>query len=170
MVDDSAGGPKSVGARHQQPLSNASLFGSFMENVDRTAARIPIAAFTGLSFGASIATFRGSPIPHTALTTSVSCAIAATACLGTERIFNAILPLSSPGSFLDGNDDFLSHSLAGIFGGGYLGWVHQGKPIAGAVLFVPLMLGVAFTERKVDQYRIERLRQILEEHDKNGKR
>mmetsp|Transcript_26068 Transcript_26068/g.44436 ORF Transcript_26068/g.44436 Transcript_26068/m.44436 type:complete len:187 (+) Transcript_26068:80-640(+) len=62
-----------------------------------------------------------------------------------------------------------SHALGGMFGGGVVGFLFQGKPLAGAFLLTPLMLGIGKIEASLDEYRTKRLQQLLEDHDQGRK-
>jgi hypothetical protein len=67
-----------------------------------------------------------------------------------------------------------SHATGGLLGGSIVGFLFQGKPMAGAILLTPMMLVVGKIEASVDDYRTERLQQLLmdqhllREQDKRG--
>ena len=152
-------------ANHQSS-SNESLYNKLMENVDRTGHRVSIAAIGGLAFGASFATLRGSPILASSMSSAVSCTLLATACFGSERLFYAIIPRPFPWSILQGKEDILSHTLGGMLGGACVGWLYRGRPLSGGLMFTPLMVGVAFAERRLNQHRLERIECLLSQLEK----
>jgi hypothetical protein len=51
-----------------------------------------------------------------------------------------------------------------LTGGGVVGFLFQGKPLAGALLMTPMMLAIGKIEASVDEYRTVRLRQIMADH------
>lgn len=61
-----------------------------------------------------------------------------------------------------------SHALGGLFGGGIVGFLFKGNPIAGAFLLTPMMLAVAKIEMSLDEYREDRLVQLLENIDQDS--
>lgn len=72
---------------------------------------------------------------------------------------------------------YTSHTIGGLFGGSIVGFLFQGKPLAGAFLLTPIMLCIGKLEVKLDEYKVERLQQliadsskveIIGERDKNG--
>jgi hypothetical protein len=58
-----------------------------------------------------------------------------------------------------------SHALGGLLGGGVVGFLFQGKPLAGAMLVTPMMLIVGKIEALLDEYRTERMGQLMAERD-----
>ena len=54
-----------------------------------------------------------------------------------------------------------SHLLGGLMGGGVVGFLFQGKPMAGAFLLAPIMLGIGKIEISLDEYKRERLQQLV---------
>ena len=140
--------------------------------VDHVAARVTAAAATGLAGGAAYATLRGFPLFKTSVNASVSCALVGTACFGMERVAHGLLRQSS--ALLDKSTDdegpspslvYASHALGGFCGGGVVGFLFGGKQLAGAFLLTPLMLGIGTIEQALEEYRTERLRQLLEDRD-----
>jgi hypothetical protein len=147
------------------------------QTVDHMSQRLWIGITCGLAMGASNATLRGMPIAKTSLSMGASCALAGTACLALERMVfhlyanaKSKILLSADGkdnekalasSSLDKVQLGVSHALGGMGGGAISGGLFQGKPIAGAVYFMPLMCGVAFLEVKWHEYRMEQLRLLL---------
>jgi len=161
-----------------------------MDHIDHLAARVTATAMTGLFLGASLATFRGIPIPKTSLSVATSCALTGTACFTSERVahyaINALVPTSSPTVTIeqqqqqqqqqqDSNSTtsytntqkrdllFVSHALGGVIGGSICGGLFQRKPWGGMLLFTPLMLGVALMEMQFDELKRERIQSILKE-------
>jgi len=143
-----------------------------MDQIDHVAHRMTLAALTGLIVGASLATYRGSNTLKTAISTSKSFALCGTACFGTERIaYNALkLPLKPDREDLhyydvheQKNRLFLSHALGGSVGGMICGGLFQGRLMAGLALFTPLMLGIAYSEIALSEYREKRLQEMADE-------
>ena len=132
--------------------------------VDRVAARVAISAVAGLTLGASIAIFKGAPIGRTAMSVSASCALAGTACFGTERVANTAIRRLSEGTEPT-TRDFASHGIGGVVGGGIAGGLFQGRVLSGSLLFTPIMLGVAYGELRADEYKRDRLNQLLDKYD-----
>mmetsp|Transcript_16136 Transcript_16136/g.26875 ORF Transcript_16136/g.26875 Transcript_16136/m.26875 type:complete len:175 (+) Transcript_16136:118-642(+) len=147
----------------QSPMSTTTA-SIIMEEVDRTAARVAISAVAGLTLGASIAIFKGAPIGRTAMSVSASCALAGTACLGTERVANNAIRLLSEGTEPT-TRNFVSHGLGGAVGGGIAGGLFQGRVLSGSLLFTPIMLAAAYGELRADAYKRERLNQLLDKYD-----
>jgi hypothetical protein len=102
-----------------------------------------------------------------------------------ERVANIIIRQSSILLTDDGNADgklmidsndklssvhYGSHATAGLLGGGIVGFLFQGKPMAGAILLTPMMLAVGKIEASVDDYRTERLQQLMDQHREEAKR
>jgi len=135
--------------------------------VDRTANRMSLAALGGSVLGLSTATLRGTPIFATTLSTAFSCALAASACLASERLFYTIIPRPSP--ILKGYEDYLAHACGGALGGSIVGALFSRKPLPGAFLFTPLMLGVAYAERELRQYQMQRLEELIKELESRSK-
>lgn len=134
-----------------------------MDEVDRVAGRVSLAALSGLLGGAALATYKGHPLPKTSVFMAVSCALVGTACFGFERLSNVTLR-----QFVDANDDqsekrlfYGSHALGGMIGGGITGALFQRRPIPGMMLCTPIMIGVAFAEQKFEEERQKRLRQLM---------
>jgi hypothetical protein len=149
----------------QSPMSKGTTTASsIMDEVDRVAARVAISAVAGLTLGASIAIFKGAPIGRTALSVSASCALAGTACFGTERVANTAIRRLSEGTEPT-TRDFASHGIGGIVGGGIAGGLFQGRILSGSLLFTPIMLAVAYGELRADEYKRDRMNQLLDKYD-----
>lgn len=139
---------------------------SLMEEVDRVANRVALSAAAGLTLGASIAIFKGSPIGRTALSVSASCALTGTACFVTERVADNAIRLLTENSGIRMDETkriYASHAIGGGVGGGIAGGLFQGRVLSGVLLFTPIMLSVAYGELSAKEYRQERLRQLLGE-------
>ncbi|KAL7472917.1 hypothetical protein ACHAXS_013295 [Conticribra weissflogii] len=157
--------------------------------------RVSIAASIGLGFGATYGVYKGLPIPKMSISTGMSCALISTACFGMERlahgVINQALNITANGSkaisddvvsdshfdeeMKNGPNNTLvygSHAMGGFLGGGVVGYLFQGKPFAGALVFTPLMLGIGLIEVSLENYRAQRLQELLEEtnhtSDKRG--
>ena len=158
-IDDSPSPP----SRSSMSVTTSSII---MEEVDRTAARVAISAMAGLTLGASIAIFKGAPIGRTSMSVSASCALAGTACFGSERVANnAIRLLSENTSTEPTTRDFVSHGIGGAVGGGIAGGLFQGRVLSGSLLFTPIMLAVALGELRANECKRERLNQLLDKYD-----
>lgn len=158
--------------------------------VEHISNRVAASAFTGLGCGAAYSTYRGLPVARSSLSTAFSFAMISTACFGMERVASAVLGRSS--RLIDGAepieeggrpaDDGIaalsalrptinpalhygSHAVGGLCGGGLVGFLFQGRPVAGAFLMTPIMLCIGRIEVALDEYRVMRLKQIMEEGD-----
>lgn len=152
-----------AGKNHGEQSVNDSIYLSLQEHCDRVGARVCCAIPAGLLIGASYGTLRGVAIGPAAIASGASCAMVATACFGSERIVYSILPHPFPlfATKLEGKQDLLSHALGGMLGGGCIGWLYRGRPLSGSFFFTPLMVGVAFLERRWKAYRLERLEDMI---------
>ena len=170
MSENKPGNDNSSGAAIDEPPTPPSqssmsiTTSSIMEEVDRTAARVAISAMAGLTLGASIAIFKGAPIGRTSMSVSASCALAGTACFGSERVANNAIRLLSENTEPT-TRDFVSHGIGGVVGGGIAGGLFQGRVLSGSLLFTPIMLAVAFGELRANEYKRERLNQLLDKYD-----
>jgi|NOAtaT_6_FD_contig_51_2020448_length_644_multi_4_in_0_out_0_1 hypothetical protein len=162
-------GQPSAGREHDnRSLKGPTRYYSLQENLDRVGARVCCAFPAGLLVGASYGTLRGVAIWPAAIASAASCAMVATACFGSERIFYSLLPRPFPyySSRLEGKQDLLSHALGGMLGGGCIGWLYRGRPLSGSFFFAPLMVGVAFLERRFKAYKLERLEEMIAQLEK----
>mmetsp|Transcript_22382 Transcript_22382/g.36833 ORF Transcript_22382/g.36833 Transcript_22382/m.36833 type:complete len:161 (+) Transcript_22382:197-679(+) len=146
-----------------------------LELIDHLAARVTASALAGLGCGAAYATFKGFPIPKTSLSASLSCALVSTACFSMERLAFGVITRVSEQPRIDDNSEssaikpatpstnivYASHALGGCLGGGIAGFLFQGHPFAGAFLLTPLMLCAGKMELKLEEYKAERLRQLV---------
>lgn len=153
--------------------------------IDHIASRVTASVLTGLGCGAAYSSYKGAPLVKTSISTAFSFALVSTACFTMERVANVIIrqssiPLSDDDDIdgnptIDSNDKLTSatrttlihygsHAIAGLLGGGIVGFLFQGKPMAGAMLLTPMMLIVGKSEALVDDYRTERLQQLMDQH------
>lgn len=154
--------------------------------LDHIASRVTASAVTGLGCGAAYSSLKGFPIFKTSVSTAFSFALVSTACFAMERAADTILRQSSiligDGKSIDSDSNgggeispatqpavnlglhYGSHALGGLTGGGVVGFLFQGKPLAGALLMTPMMLAIGKIEASVDEYRTVRLRQIMADH------
>mmetsp|Transcript_28919 Transcript_28919/g.29287 ORF Transcript_28919/g.29287 Transcript_28919/m.29287 type:complete len:157 (-) Transcript_28919:132-602(-) len=149
--------------------SEKSTMEYFWDEVDRLSNRVMIAACGGLLIGSSAAVLKGLPFRQSAFSSTVSTSIAATTCFTSERCVNMLLPRSDSVSAL--NEDrrhYISHGLGGLAGGALIGMIYKSSPLSGGLLFTPIMFAVAFAENQVDEYREERIRNLLDEIDNNN--
>lgn len=152
--------------------------------IDHVAARVTASAAAGLGGGAAYATLRGHPLFKTSMNAALSCALVSTACFGMERVAHGALCQSAllwEGANVSKDAGeaasteatnaahsslvYASHALGGVCGGSVVGFLFQGKPLAGAFLLAPIMLGIGAAELSLEEYRTERVRQLLEEHN-----
>lgn len=153
--------------------------------IDHIASRVTTSVLTGLGCGAAYSSYKGAPLFKTSVSTAFSFALVSTACFTMERVANIIIRQSSILLTDDGNADgklmidsndklsavhYGSHATAGLLGGGIVGFLFQGKPMAGAILLTPMMLAVGKIEASVDDYRTERLQQLMDQHREEAKR
>ena len=154
--------------------------------IDHIASRVTASVLTGLGCGAAYSSYKGAPLVKTSISTAFSFALVSTACFTMERVANIIIRQSlillpddvdGQNSTKDLNVDKLSsaatattnttlihygsHATGGLLGGSIVGFLFQGKPMAGAILLTPMMLVVGKIEASVDDYRTERLQQLL---------
>jgi len=149
--------------------------------LDHVAMRVTASTITGLGCGAAYSTLKGYPIFKTSVSTAVSFALVSTACFGMERVANIILKQSSAIIYNDSDEVkriestgsiiqsppinpkliYGSHFLGGLMGGGVVGFLFQNKPMAGAFLLAPIMLGIGKIEVSLDEYKSERLQQLV---------
>jgi hypothetical protein len=153
--------------------------------IDHIASRVTASVLTGLGCGAAYSSYKGVPLFKTSISTAFSFALVSTACFTMERVANIIIRQSSilltddvnaDGKLIIDSNDKLSavhygsHATAGLLGGGIVGFLFQGKPMAGAILLTPIMLAVGKIEASVDDYRTERLQQLMDQHREEEKR
>ena len=154
--------------------------------IDHIAARVTASAATGIGCGAAYATYKGFPIFKTSMSAALSCALVSTACFAMERLAHGVLTQSamlmdeksipaesdngtSPSSIkptiINQPLHYGSHAFGGLLGGSVVGFLFQGKPLAGALFLTPIMLGIGRIEVSLDEYRRERLQKLLDDHD-----
>jgi hypothetical protein len=122
-----------------------------MEVIDHISSRVTLAGSLGAIGGVVNAMHKGHRIPRTAGLTAFSCALSATVCVGTERLFALAPPVKE--------FPLVTHALSGLFGGALLGGLYLGRPLRGAFFFVPVMLLVGTGEQYLQDLRRERLEQ-----------
>mmetsp|Transcript_22671 Transcript_22671/g.31982 ORF Transcript_22671/g.31982 Transcript_22671/m.31982 type:complete len:192 (-) Transcript_22671:154-729(-) len=159
-----------------------------LSEIDRISNRVSLSALSGLILGASISTLKGHALPasiRTSLSTSMSCALAGTACFVPERLAHHLIQ-SSPSltsssttfySEQHGNwYDFwsqrekclvYSHLTGGMIGGIICGSLFRSKPFAGAFAFTPIMFFVGLAEIQWEENQRLRLMQLLDTSDNN---
>jgi len=135
------------------------------ETLDHLSARVTLAGILGAAAGSLRAVLKGHAVGTTAAKTALSCAVCATACLTTERLAYHGMH-SFPNESNPTITRYFSHLVGGIFGGSLLGSIYVRKPIQGALYFVPLMMGVAYTEGLWQEY----IRMMEEEDNKQHDR
>lgn len=148
--------------------------------------RVSIVATIGLGFGATYGVYKGLPIPKMSISAGMSCALISTACFSMERLVHGIISQASKvtlydAAVSDGVDSqshdynvlklngpnntrvYGSHALGGFLGGGVVGYLFQGRPFAGALVFTPLMLGIGQIEVSLKDYKAKRIQEVLEQ-------
>jgi len=151
--------------------------------LDHVGARVTAFTASGMGCGAAFAIYRGFPIVRTSASAALSCALVSTACFGMERLAYGVISHSSmlmneksgPSNLDDSGTSFTaqsaanqqliygSNALGGILGGSIVGFLYQGRPMAGALLLTPLMLGMGKVECLMDEYKSARLQQLIGE-------
>ena len=146
----------------------------FMQTIDHITNRVTACTTTGLIIGASLATFKAMPLPQTTITMASSFALASTACFIPERIFYHASFYIKPRKWTPQDEDsdsnglekedqirlFASHGLGGAAGGGIVGGLFKGKPLPGIMMMTPIMLGVAYGELKLEEYKKKRIKEL----------
>lgn len=135
---------------------------SLREQIDHLSSRVSISAISGLLLGASHAVFKGHPVPRASLQVSFSCALAATACFGIERVSSTIIN-NQKYEIEDETSIYLSHAVGGVVGGGLLGGIFQRRFIGGSLLFSPIMIVAAYAEIQFQDWKQEKIRKLTTE-------
>ena len=159
-----------------------------MDHLDHISNRITVASLSGLVIGASVATYKALPLPRTTLSIAASFALTSTACLIPERIIHqcsfyffeltdSSVGTSNSNTRSDNNNEKMklggiledkerrrligSHIGGGIIGGTISGSLFQKRlSLNGMALFTPIMIGVAFLEFYLEDYKKQRLKEI----------
>ena len=131
-----------------------------MDQIDHVMNRVSLAACTGLLVGGSVATYRGAPLHKTSLSVALSFALTGTACFGAERLTYNAIHLLGPTEIDKQTKLYASHCFGGIVGGGICGGLYKGQPFAGALMFTPILLGVAYAELLREDYKKDRIREL----------
>jgi hypothetical protein len=127
--------------------------------VDHVSTRVSLAGVTGALAGSLTALYRGHhSLLRTAGLTSFSCAMAATACFGSERLaYTAARSyLLRPEESNIAKQKYLSlatHAIGGLVGGAWVGALYIGRPLRGAFFFTPIMMVIATAEGQFAQMR-----------------
>ena len=125
-----------------------------MEDVDYVAARTALAGILGGLSGASLAIIRGHSVPMLMQRMAGSWAMAATACIGTQRITHAAARHLLAGRGIDEKSDAMivgTHCAGGVVGGGILGYLFIRKPLHGISYLTPIMLLVSLAEIRYEE-------------------
>ncbi len=161
-----------------------TTFQIFLDQVDHIGNRLTTCGGLGFIAGASTATYRGLPFLPTSVSMAGSFALTSTACLIPERlIYNASFYILEKQKYDDvgGNSSNSSEStprtggeiierrrlIASHLGGGMMGGTISGSLFqkrfswGGMAMFTPIMLGVAFMELYLQDYRKQRLKDIM---------
>ena len=144
---------------------------------NHVALRVNLSLVSGVVLGTCIGFYRGnntSTLIKTSISTGLTCAMTGTACFTTERIAHyTICHLSSSNNNVY-NDNYnpkvALHTLlkshiggGGIIGGSLIGGSFKASPISGIMVLTPIMIGIAFTEHEIDEYRRQRWASFLKE-------
>lgn len=134
----------------------------FFRGLDHATYRVTYSTFTGVIVGLCFGTFKGLPLGSTTISMASSFALASTACFIPERIFY----LSSFGVKPKGSEEeerkrlYMSHCVGGAVGGSVSGGLFRGKPLAGMFLLTPAMIGIAYGELRLQEYKKMRLEEL----------
>lgn len=134
-----------------------------MENIDRVASRVTIAAFLGTLAGVGTSMYRGTPMRRTVGLTAFSCAMTGTVCFGAERCATIVAKNAFHREDNDWDNVLLCHWFGGLVGGSILGTLYIGKPTHGILFFTPLMMLVGTGEKLFEDAREERIQRILKQ-------
>lgn len=150
-----------------QPATNKKSTSSKIDDalsiLDHLTARMTASALTGLGCGMIFSTYKALPIAKTSMSAAASCALISTACFGAERLaYGIIHTITGKDSTTTPNILFGSHALGGLCGGGVVGFLYQGNPFRGMVLFAPIMIGIGQLEITLDKYKASRIQQLRE--------
>lgn len=157
-----------------------SSFSFWLEELDRIAGRVTLAGCFGALGGVGTALYRGSHLGRTVALTSLSCALAGTACFTSERItyhsLERILVSTTtdkqPNDQNDTIDDkltlpshlawdggitplLLSHMMGGFIGGSIIGALYKRRPVQGALFLTPIMILIGMGEQLLQDVRLE---------------
>ena len=118
-----------------------------MEDFDYASRRVTLSGIFGALAGVGTAMYKGHPLFRTTALTAASCAMAASACFGTERLA-AFFMRGGPFEQDAGRAGFLmtTYSVGGALGGSILGAFYIGKPLHGFVFFAPIMTFIGFAD------------------------
>ena len=141
---------------------NDSSSSLFFPGLDHATSRVTCTTFTGVLVGLCFGTYKGLPLGPTTISMASSFALVSTACFIPERIcylssFN-IKPFGSEEE--ESRRLYMSHCVGGGVGGAVSGSLFRGKPLAGVFLLTPLMIGVAYGELRLQEYKRVRLEEI----------
>jgi hypothetical protein len=91
-----------------------------------------------------------------------SFALASTACFIPERIcYLSSFNFKSVGSKEEESIRlYMSHCFGGGVGGAVSGGIFRGKPLAGMFLMTPVMIGIAYGELRLQEYKKRRLEEL----------
>ncbi len=156
-----------------------------MNTIDHITYRVTFSTTVGMLVGASYSTLQGLPLPKTTLSIASSFALASTACFIPERMFYHasfyvvpkiqlepptakmsddtkvdLISESGGSSFYERMRLYTSHGLGGIVGGSVSGGLFKGRPIQGVMLLTPMMLGAAYGEMKLQDYKKKRIAEL----------
>jgi hypothetical protein len=139
------------------------------EALDHIAARVGAAGLTGAVAGSLLGLYRGHYSAfRTASLTSLSCAMAATACFGGERILYVAGRSYIQSAENSSSDDeaenvsrqihldrlkLFSHVGGGLLGGAWIGTVYYGNTFRGALFFTSLMMMISVAEDQLAVYK-----------------
>ena len=130
----------------QQTMQESTL----VKDLDHVASRVCVAGIGGVLSGAVVALNRGHIVSKTAHSMGWNWALAAAACLSTQRLALAGFRYQNDG-VITPTATMVSHGVGGVLGGGILGGLFIQKPLRGVVFAVPMMLGIGMLELKFQE-------------------
>ncbi len=163
-----------------------STYKNLMDQMDHIGNRVTTCTLTGLIIGASTATYNALPLFQTSVSIAGSFALTSTACLIPQRILYSssfyfvpqqkqqkqqqqlnlnLSPAQTQNEHEGGETErrrlIASHIGGGMIGGTISGSLYQRRfSWTGMVMFTPIMIGIAFAELNLQEYRRKRLNEI----------
>ena len=60
---------------------------------------------------------------------------------------------------------FMSHGMGGAVGGSLCGGLFKGRPLPGMLMLTPIMLGIAYGELRLQEYKKKRIKELMSMSD-----
>lgn len=134
-----------------------------MEEFDRFSVRVGLSGAAGVTAGTFLALLKGYPVPRIAGLTGLSCALAASACFGSERIIAVSSQALIEPVIGSANFTLLTHGAGGVVGGHILGGAYKRRPLQGVLFMTPLMLLAGVLENYYQVLRENRIATLEKE-------